>query len=42
MEEAICLSPNPLKLITAVRLYLSVAIVLAREGIEVHLHTAQT
>jgi hypothetical protein len=42
MEEAICLSPSPLNLTTAVRSYLSVAIVLAREGVEVHLHTAQT
>jgi hypothetical protein len=42
-EEGICFSTCSLKLTTAVRRYLSLAIVLAaREGVEVRLHAAQT
>jgi hypothetical protein len=41
-EEVICLSPYCLKLTTAVRRYLNLAIVLAREDAEVHLHAAHT
>jgi hypothetical protein len=41
-EEGICFSTCSLKLTTVFRRYLSLAIVLAREGVEVHLHAAQT
>ena len=40
MEEGICSSPHSLKLATVVRGCL--VTVLAREGVEVHLHAAQT
>ena len=40
MEEGICSSPHSLKLTTVVRGCL--VIVLAREGVEVNLHAAQT
>ena len=41
-EERICFSPYSLKLTTVLRRYLSVAIVLAREDVEVHLQAPQT
>jgi hypothetical protein len=37
MEEGICFSSYSLKLTTTFRLFLNPAIVLAREGIEMHL-----
>jgi hypothetical protein len=42
MKEGNCFSAFSLKLTTMVRYYLSLAIVLAREYVEVHLHASQT
>ena len=41
-KYGICFSPCSLKLNTVVPRYLSLAIVLAREVVEVHLHTPET
>ena len=42
MEERICLSAFSIKLTTLFRYYLSLAIVLAREYVEMLLHAPQT
>jgi hypothetical protein len=42
MEEGICFSAFSLKLTKMIQYYLSLAIVLAREYVEVHLHAPQT
>jgi len=42
MKEGTCYSPYSLKLTTVVCCYLSLVIVLAREGAEVPLHAPQT
>ena len=41
-EEETCFSPYSLNLITVVHQYLSMAIVLAKEDAEMHLHDPQT
>jgi hypothetical protein len=41
VEEGISFSPYSVKLTTVVRRYLSLAIVLAMEDTEVHLHASQ-
>jgi hypothetical protein len=42
VEEGICFSPYSLKLATLFRWYLNLAILPAREDVEVHLHASQT
>jgi hypothetical protein len=42
MEERICYSPESLNLTTVFQWYLSLAIVLSREDVEIRLHAPQT
>jgi len=42
MQEGICFSRYSLKLYIVVRCYLRLAIVLAREDVEVHIHACKT
>ena len=42
VREGICFSPYSPKLTTVVRRYLSLAIVMAREDVEVYLHVSLT